>query len=110
MTLELAPRVTLYTDNDDFPGHEQLERDPLYAVQGHVIYHTRHGLWAALDATYRAGGRTTIEGMRGESQEDVRVGGTLAIPIGRHNSIKLTARELSRNGEHSMSSAGRDSG
>jgi hypothetical protein len=29
--------------------------------------------------------------VRGESLEDVRVGGTLAIPIDRHNSIKLTA-------------------
>jgi hypothetical protein len=91
VTLELAPSVTFYTDNDDFFGHRKLERDPLYAVQGHVIYHTRHGLWAAVDATYYAGGRTTINGVRGESLEDVRVGGTLAIPIDRHNSIKLTA-------------------
>jgi hypothetical protein len=91
VTLELAPSVTFYTDNDDFLGHRKLERDPLYAVQGHVIYHTRRGLWAAVDATYYAGGRTTIDGVQGESLEDVRVGGTLAIPIDRHNSIKLTA-------------------
>jgi hypothetical protein len=91
VTLELAPSVTFYTDNDDFLGGKKLERDPLYAVQGHVIYHTRHGLWAAVDATYYAGGRTTINGVRGESLEDVRVGGTLAIPIDRYNSIKLTA-------------------
>jgi outer membrane putative beta-barrel porin/alpha-amylase len=91
VTLELAPSATFYTDNDDFLGHKMLERDPLWAVQGHVIYHTRHGLWAAIDATYYAGGRTTIDGVRGESLEDVRVGGTLAIPIDRHNSIKLTA-------------------
>jgi hypothetical protein len=91
VTLELAPNVTFYTDNDDFLGGKKLERDPLYAVQGHVIYHTRHGLWAAVDATYYAGGRTTINGVRGESLEDVRVGGTLAIPIDRYNSIKLTA-------------------
>jgi hypothetical protein len=91
VTLELAPSVTFYTDNDDFFGHKKLERDPVYAVQGHVIYHTRRGFWAALDATYYAGGATTINGVRGESLEDVRVGGTLAIPIDRHNSIKLTA-------------------
>ena len=91
VTLELAPSVTFYTANDDFLGSKKLERDPLYGVQGHVIYHTRHGLWAAIDATYYAGGRTTINGVRGESLADVRVGGTLAIPIDRHNSIKLTA-------------------
>jgi Putative MetA-pathway of phenol degradation len=91
VTLELAPSATFYTDNDDFLGHKRLERDPLWAVQGHVIYHTRHGLWAAIDATYYAGGRTTINGVHGESLEDVRVGGTLAIPVNRYNSIKLTA-------------------
>jgi hypothetical protein len=91
VTLELDPSVTFYTANDDFLGSKKLERDPLYGVQGHVIYHTRHGLWAAIDATYYAGGRTTINGVHGESLADARVGGTLAIPIDRHNSIKLTA-------------------
>jgi Putative MetA-pathway of phenol degradation len=91
VTVELAPSVTFYTDNDNFFGGRKLERDPLYAVQGHVIYHTRHGLWAALDATYYGGGRKTIDGVEGESLQDIRVGGTLAIPIDRYNSIKLTA-------------------
>ena len=90
VTLELAPSVTFYTDNDDFRGRT-LQRDPLYAVQGHVIYHTSFGLWAAFDATYYGGGRTTLDGIEGESQQDVRVGGTLAIPINRYNSIKLSA-------------------
>ena len=90
VTLELAPSATFYTDNDDFLGR-RLQRDPLYAVQGHVVYHTRFGLWAALDATYYGGGRTTISGVEGESQSDVRVGGTLAIPINRYNSIKISA-------------------
>jgi hypothetical protein len=90
VTLELAPSATFYTDNNDFLG-KTLQRDPLYAVQGHLIYHTRHGLWAALDATYYGGGRKTIDGVEGESLQDVRVGGTLAIPINRYNSLKLTA-------------------
>src|SRR6266446_2667531 len=83
VTLELAPSATFYTDNDDFFRGKKLQRDPLYAVQGHVIYHTRFGLWAAIDATYYGGGRTTIDGVPGESLQDVRVGGTLAIPIDR---------------------------
>ena len=90
VTLELAPSATFYTDNSDFLG-KTLQRDPLYAVQGHLIYHTRHGLWAALDATYYGGGRKTIDGVEGESLQDIRVGGTLAIPIDRYNSLKLTA-------------------
>jgi hypothetical protein len=88
-TLEVDTSVTFYTTNDDFFGGRTLERDPLYAVQGHVIYHTRWGIWAAVDATYYTGGRTTIDGKPGERLENVRVGATLAIPIDRRNSIKL---------------------
>jgi hypothetical protein len=88
-TLELDASVTFYTDNNDFFGGKTLERDPLYAVQGHLIYHTRVGLWVALDATYYAGGVTTVDGVRGERTENVRVGLTLAIPVDRRNSVKL---------------------
>ncbi len=88
-TLEVDTSVTFYTTNDDFFGGRTLERDPLYAVQGHVIYQTRWGVWAALDATYYTGGRTTIDGKRGEQSENLRLGATVAIPIDRRNSLKL---------------------
>jgi hypothetical protein len=88
-TLELTTSVTFYTENDHFLGSRTLERDPLYAVQGHVIYHTRRGVWAAVDATYYSGGSTTIDGKRGERQENVRLGATIAIPVDRRNSVKL---------------------
>ena len=89
LTLELAASATFYTDNDNFFVHRTLKTDPLYAVQAHVIYHTRFGLWAAVDTTYYAGGKTTVDGEEGERNENVRVGLTLAIPIDRHNSVKL---------------------
>ena len=88
-TLELIPSVTFYSRNNDFLGSKTLEVDPLFATQAHVIYYTRMGLWAALDATYYVGGRSTIDGKAGESQETLRVGATLAIPINRYNSVKL---------------------
>ena len=69
VTLELAPSVTFYTDNHDFLGAKTLEKSPLYAVQGHVIYHTRFGLWVAVDATYYRGGRATVDGQQGEEPE-----------------------------------------
>src|SRR5262245_10050033 len=87
-TLELDASVTFFTDNHDVLG-QTLERDPLYAVQGHVIYHTRVGLWAALDATYYGGGAATVDGLQGERSENLRVGLTLAIPVDRRNSVKL---------------------
>ena len=91
LMLELAPSVTFYTDNNDFLGGKKLEKEPLYAVQGHAIYHTRFGLWAAVDVTYYGGGRTTVDGERGKEPQNLRVGGTLAIPITQRHSVKLYA-------------------
>jgi hypothetical protein len=91
VTLELTPGVTFYTKNDDFLGGTR-EQDPLYAVQGHLIYNIGSAVWASVDVTYYTGGRTTIDGVtRDDRQENVRVGGTLALPVDRYNSVKLYA-------------------
>ena len=88
--LELTSGVSLYTDNDDFLGNRELERDPLYSVQAHAIYTVWRNVWAAVDFTYYGGGRTQIDGGEGsEIQQNTRVGATLALPLGRYNSIKL---------------------
>jgi len=91
LTLELEPSVTFYTDNNNFLGGKKLEKEPLYAVQGHAIYHTRFGLWAAVDVTYYGGGRTTVDGEKGAEPQNLRVGATLAIPVTRQHSVKLYA-------------------
>jgi hypothetical protein len=90
VTLELAAGVTFYTPNDDFLGGQEKQQDPIYALQGHLVYAFKYGIWAALDGTYYRGGRTTIDGVRGDDlQENWRVGVTLALPVNRHNSVKL---------------------
>ena len=89
LTLELDASATFYTDNDNFFVHRTLTTAPLFAIQAHVVYHTRFGLWAAVDTTYYAGGKTTVDGEEGERNENVRVGLTVGIPVDRHNSIKL---------------------
>jgi hypothetical protein len=91
-TLEGKAAVTLYTDNDDFFGGQTRSQDPLYSMQGHAIYSFRPGIWGSLDATYFAGGRTTINGeLNQDLQQNWRLGGTLALPINKRNSIKLNA-------------------
>lgn len=92
LTLELDAGVTFYTNNDDFLNGMTLEQDPIYAVQGHLIYNFGAGVWGALDATYYTGGRTTVDGVKGDNlQENTRLGLTVALPWNRHNSIKLYA-------------------
>jgi hypothetical protein len=91
-TLEVAAAVTLYTDNDDFYGGRTRSQEPLYAVRGHLIYGARSGVWGSLDATCFAGGRTTVNGVpNNDLQQNWRLGGTLAFPVDRANSIKLYA-------------------
>ena len=47
-------------------------------------------LWAALDATYYTGGRTSVNGaLNNDLQENSRWGATLAQTLDKHNSIKL---------------------
>ena len=92
LTLELAAGVSIYTDNHDFFGGQTRAQDPIYSLQGHVLYHFRSGIWAALDITYYTGGRTTIDGVEGNDlQKNTRLGATVALPVNRHNSVKLYA-------------------
>ena len=91
-TLELSTGVTFYTTNHDYFGGKTLEQAPIYSVQAHVTYYFRNGIWGALNTTYYHGGRTTIDGVRGNDVlGNSRVGATLALPVDRKNSIKLHA-------------------
>jgi len=91
-TLEGTTAVTFYTDNTDFFGGNTRSQDPLYSVEGHVIYSFEHGIWGSLDATYFNGGRSTINGQRNSDlQQNWRIGGTLAFPLSAQDSIKLYA-------------------
>jgi hypothetical protein len=91
-TLELTTAATFFADNTDFYGGRKREQAPLYSTQAHLIYGFTSGVWASLDGTYFAGGRTTVDGVLDNNlQQNWRIGGTLALPIDIHHSIKLYA-------------------
>jgi len=91
-TAEFAPSVTFYTDNTDFNKGSTFAQAPLYAVQGHLVYSFPSGMWLALDGTYFTGGRTTVNGVKGDNvQTNTRAGLTLALPVDRNNSVKIYA-------------------
>jgi hypothetical protein len=92
LTLELSEAVTFFTKNDDYFGGNSLEQAPLYTTQAHLTYDFGRGVWGALDAVYDYGGRTTVNGVRGDDvQSNSRFGATLALPVNKNNSIKLYA-------------------
>jgi hypothetical protein len=87
--LEGAFGVTFFTDNTDFFGGHTSKQDPLYAAQAHVIYYFNPGLWGALDLTYYAGGRTSVDGaLNNDLQQNSRWGATMGKSLDARNSLK----------------------
>ena len=90
LILELAAGAIIYTTNNNFLGGKKKEQDPIYSLQGHLVYGFKSGVWVALDGTFYRGGQTTIDGVTSDDlQQNSRVGLTVALPVNRHNSIKL---------------------
>jgi hypothetical protein len=89
--LDLATAVWLFTDNPNFYGGQLRSQDPLWATQGHLSYSFRPGLWLAFDATYYAGGRTTVNGaVKDDQQGNTRSGLTLAVPFAKAYALKFS--------------------
>jgi hypothetical protein len=87
--LELAAGATVYTKNDDFLGRTR-RAGPAIHLQVNVIYEIGWGIWSAVTATYVTGGWTTVDGRESDDRQDnLRIGGTLALPVNRYNSVKL---------------------
>jgi hypothetical protein len=91
-TLEAQGAVTFFSANDDFFGGNRREQDPLYSLQGHLIYDIGPGKWISLDATHFGGGRTSLNGVLNKDlQKNWRAGVTLALPVNAQHSVKLFA-------------------
>ena len=88
--VELTGGVAFYTVNDDFYNGKTRSQAPIGSIQGHVNYDFKSGIWAALDGTYYWGGHTTVDGLEGKDlQKNTRLGLTVALPLGIHQSIKI---------------------
>lgn len=83
--------VWFFTRNGSFfPGTASRQQDPLATVQGHVSYTFLPGLWLAADGTWYGGGAAHVNGGPATARLDnARVGGTLSIPLGRAQSVKV---------------------
>ncbi|SDZ09826.1 transporter [Nitrosomonas sp. Nm33] len=90
LILELAGSIQFYTANNNFLGSRVREQDPVYSLQGHLIYSFGNGIWFAVDGTFFTGGQTIVDGVKsGSKLENSRAGVTLSLPVNRYNSVKL---------------------
>lgn len=87
---DLYAGAWFFTPNDNFFGGNRRTQDPLFALQGHVIYSlSRAGAWVALDGTWYSGGQTTVGGvLKADRQDNARIGATISVPIGRGHWLK----------------------
>jgi len=91
LAFEVTGTAWFFTDNDDFFGGSTLEQDPLYALQTHVFYTFKPGLWVGLDAGVADGGQSFVDGEPSSSiEQNTRYGATLSIPIDRRQGFKVS--------------------
>jgi hypothetical protein len=58
--VELTGSVFLFGDNKDFWQGTVREQDPLWFIQGHVVYTFKPGLWTSFSGGYAYGSRSTV--------------------------------------------------
>jgi hypothetical protein len=91
--------VWFFTTNQDFwsrniffEGTRSQSQNPIGAFEGHLSYDFKRRMWASLDGNFWFGGKTTVEGVQNPltEQANSRIGGTVAIPITKHESLKFS--------------------
>ena len=90
-TGELTGSVFLYGDNNEFWMDTKLESDPLWALQAHLIYSFKPGLWASLSTAYGTGGEAKVDSVAKNNLSGNWLSAlSLGIPIDRRQGVKIT--------------------
>ena len=87
---EFAASATVFGENSDYLNGRSREQDPIYSLQGGVVYGFDRGKWIALHGNYYTGGRTAVDGVEGDDllqNSLLRV--TAAWPLNRRDSLKF---------------------
>ena len=80
-----------FTKNNNFLDGNELRQKPFSAIKVHAIRSFPRNWWIALDAGYGFGGKTFVNGEERDSRiSTIRLGLTLAIPVGMHHTFRLT--------------------
>ncbi len=84
----MLPSVWFYGDNDDFVG-QKLSTDPKFQLEAHLTRDFTENFWGSLDTTYLAGGKSSVNGVAGDSLNTLAIGLTLGYQI--TDNLSLTA-------------------
>ena len=87
--LDLYAGTWIFTVNHSFPLGVR-RQDPIGIAQSNVTCVINSRVWASFNANLYTSGRTAVAGAdRADYLHDSRMGGTLAIRVTRHQSIKF---------------------
>ena len=87
--LELTAGAWFFGDDDEFIAGKK-EQAPIFSAQTNLIKRIRPGFWASLDLTYYTGGQQTVGGNRlGDTQRNMKIGGTIVVPFRGRHAIKI---------------------
>jgi len=90
-SFELTGSLFFFTDNDDFFGGNELQRDPIYALQAHVVRTFGRGWWVAAGAAGGLGGETEVNGVNSDNHiGDLLFGASFGLPVTKNQGAKLT--------------------
>jgi len=86
--------VWFYTTNRAFfniPVPKPQTEEPIGSFEGHVSHSFGSRAWASLDGNFWWGGVTALNGIRNlqTKQTSSRIGGTISLPLTKHQSIKV---------------------
>mgnify|MGYP001606631679 CR=1 FL=1 len=60
------------------------------SFQAHLSYNIKPKMWFVIDATYYAGGKSSVNDVyKDDRQDNSRIGTTFGFPVLKRNSIKL---------------------
>jgi hypothetical protein len=95
----------IFTDNDDFFDGNLLEQEPLFAIQQHLDYTVRPGLWAGAGVAYAQGAESTVDGIRKDNEtQNLAWLFSMGFPINRQWGVKFAYL-----GKRTLTSVGADS-
>jgi hypothetical protein len=87
---EMTGSVLIFGDNDDFWKGTERKQDPLWFLQGHVIYSFKPGLWASLSAGFAHGGKSTIADVpKLDDSRTPYMAASFGTSIGKKQGLKL---------------------
>jgi len=75
-----------------FPGNTYRHQNPIASFEFHLGYYVKPKMWVSFDSNFWAGGSTVSNGVaNNDAARNSRLGGTVAIPITRSQSLKFSA-------------------